>query len=121
MINSESPAAGNGTPDVQIAVPSSSVQPQLSPTPVSPRKAKKDPPKRSAKATKKPVSNAGNSLNPAEGSSQTTDADPVAPRGSRRLKEKGKVVYSARRGVIKPNKHSIDEDESDRPRKRAAL
>ena len=52
----------------------------------------------------------------------TLDSNLVAPRGSSRLKEKGKVTYSARRGVIKPGKRSGDNgSDSQRPRKRAAL
>ena len=117
-IDSESPAAGNVT---QTGAPSSSVRPQSSASTVPPLKPKKAPPRRSAKAAKESAAPRGNSPSPAEGSSEKVNDAPVAPRGSKRLKEKGKVVYSPHRGIIKPTKRSTDEEESYRPRKRTAL
>ena len=87
-------------------------------------KGTKRGPRRTGKSTNVPPVDATRSLNTAEGSAKKASGDgtrPVAARGSSRLKEKGKVVYSARRGVIKPAKRGADGDgEGERPRKRTA-
>lgn len=61
-------------------------------------------------------------IEPPQPSSSAAAADPHAPRGSNRLREKGKVTYSARRGIIKPPKRSGEFDlETQGSRKRTAL
>ena len=83
-------------------------------------KVTKGIPRRSGKSTSQsPVNLAGSSGSTAKVSGNDDAA--VVPRGSSRLREKGKVVYSARRGVIKPGKRNADDGgEGQRPRKRAA-
>ena len=80
--------------------------------------------RRVEKSANGPPIDAAPSLNTAEGSAEKgsgRDSRPAAARGSSRLKEKGKVVYSARRGVIKPAKRGADGDgDGERPRKRTA-